>query len=215
MLFCNLDFSSTTSSEEKIFASVYKKIKAICIDLSLPPTFIEQSASMFKHLKNTRNYRQSEGIIGVVIYLVCKQMNFPRSIKELQAVMPNLHSKDFKKHYKEIVVEIEKSDKKETLQCSSYMRRFCSKLAFKHRDTRACEEIADILSNDSEFESVKPALLAASIIYTLSLEESCASHPKVSVIAQVTMVAQASISYYYKKIKLRNCVPDWYLNSKK
>jgi transcription initiation factor TFIIIB Brf1 subunit/transcription initiation factor TFIIB len=164
---------------------------------------------MFDHLKKIKNYRQSDGMICVIVYLVCKQNSTPRSIKEIQAVMPSCSSKDFKKHYKEIVIEIEKIEKKETLKCSSYMRRFCSLLCFKHKDIRACEEIADVLSNEPEFESVKPVILAAAIIYIVSLKSSVCH--KVSVIARVTTVAPASIQYYYRKLVSRNIFPDWYL----
>lgn len=203
------------ASRNSVTSDTYEKFKATCSSLNLPETFFDRCIQMFKKLHQEKKIKKCEGVIGCIVYMVCKQSSFPRSIKEIQVVMPSLYTKDFKKHYKEIAIETEKLEKKETINCRSYMRRVCSQLGFIHRDIQACEDIAHILSTHPEFESIKPSILAASIINLITVQDKCSVKVKVSMIAQVMMVAKVSVVYYFKKLEKLNVIPDWYFCNKK
>lgn len=99
------------------------------------------------------------------VMLSCRQVGFPRTFKEMEAVVAEGSIKDIKRCYRLITKQMD--EKMEMVTPADYVRRFCSHLGLTQRDMKAAEEMA---------EAAVPRNPAAAGCVHLPLPEQCHCH---------------------------------------
>ena len=150
-----------------------------------------------------------------------RQVGFPRTFREITAVVSDATTKDISRAFKFIVDKC--GERTEYVSPADYVRRFCSHLGLKNADMRAAEEMAEAAVPKSQaasgadmqlqpWDGRSPLSVAAAVIYAITSLPRASKHLSAADIAQAAAIAESTVRSTYRDLHtaIGRLVPSWW-----
>jgi transcription initiation factor TFIIB len=185
-------FSDTTSIQ------AFNELDILKDKLALPDAVVEKAAYMYRKAKSnglTRG-RTISGLVAACVYAACREMNTPRSLKDIAAAT-NISHKHLAKIYRLLLVELDiKVPLTDQTKC---IAKVANKANLSEKTKRQAITIMDEVAKKQISAGKNPMGFAATILY-LSCLKTGENKTQVD-IAQAAGVTEVTIRNRYKEIK--------------
>jgi transcription initiation factor TFIIB len=165
--------------------------------LGVPKFVKERSALIYRKIveKGLTRGRSIEGIVGAVLYIVCREKNIPRTLYEV-AMCSRLCEKEIRKTYRYIIREL--SLKLPPPDPADYVRMFCAKLNLPGNVREKAIEIIKKAEERKITSGRRPTGLAAAAIYIAVISEGEKKTQRE--IAEIAGVTEVTVRNRYKEL---------------
>ena len=199
--------------KEKSQYDEFQRISLMAQNSGISKMIVDTAIRYHKNISEQKTFRglNRDGIIAASIYISCRINGNPRTAREIATIfhLDNTSATKGCKNATVILNTIEEDfeNKDKTNLCdtnpTSFIERYCSRLAMSHDMTKLCSFIAKRIENNNYIPENTPNAIAVGIIYFIV--QYCdldISKKSISVIAEISEV---TINKCYKKIeKLEN-----------
>jgi len=181
-------------------------IKTKCNNSNLPEIIINEACSLYTIVSGTKISRgvNRNGIIAACVYFACKELNVPRSSKEIASVF-SIESTVMTKGCKKCqeIINLNKTHKNRLLSTKSiqpddFIDRFCNKLkieeTMRYKINKLCEKVIrlNIIS-----PATPPSIASGCIYYICKLEKISITKKDIS---ETCKISEVTINKCMKKI---------------
>lgn len=166
--------------------------------LGLSNTIVEKAAYIYRKVQERGlvKGRTIDSMLAAAVYSACREMETPRSIKDIAATS-NLKRKDIAKSYRTLLFELDiKAPVVNPMKC---IARVASKLSINEKTKHQAMNIMEEVVNKKISAGKMPMGLAASVLYASSIE----TEEKISQshIAAASGVTEVTIRNRFKDLK--------------
>jgi transcription initiation factor TFIIB len=194
--------------KEKSKYDEFEKIKSLASLAGIPRIIIDAALRTHSQISDEKTFRGDNrgGVILASVYISCRQLDVPRTIKEV-AAMFNLDSTSATKGCKNAMFILNKLEKdmknnekiafKET-EPSDFIERYCSKLNMNNELIKLAKFICMKICKNNYLLDNAPHSVAAGIIYFIS--ELCNINITKQDINKASNISEVTINKCYKRI---------------
>ena len=169
---------------------------------------IDDAIRYYSKISTAKTYRglNREGLLAASIYIACSNNENPRTAKEIASIfkLDNTSATRGCKNALSILNDIEIDDEEKTelhnSTPSTFIHRYCSKLAINSELTQLCMFIASIVESQKLIPSNTPHSISAGIVYFVC--QKCKLNISKQSINIVSKISEVTINKCYKKLEL-------------
>jgi transcription initiation factor TFIIB len=188
---------ATAAKGEKNLIQAYKEITAMCDAIGLTKLIADIAKQLYKRTEEEKLLRgkSTESITAVCIFIACRQVNVPRTFKEICA-LTRVPKKEIGRCFKTLVRNFETNVT--TMASEDLMSRFCSMLGLQIQVQKTAVELIKRVKDLGTLAGKSPVSVAAACIYMVShlYQQSKTTRE----IANVTGVSEVTIKNSYKQL---------------
>lgn len=208
---------STHDKTTKNLLAAYKQIGSYCEAIQLPATVSESAKDMYKQVDDAKLFKgkSTDAIISGCIFIACRQLNCPRTFREIYA-LTNVPKKEIGKIFKSLEKFLTQKNSGSSKLSSSGMvmggnykqsqstsaedllLRFCNKLGVSNSTSLIGMDLAKRISQSGVIAGRSPLSVAAACIYMISYLMGEPKTPKE--ISDVASVSDGTIRTAYKML---------------
>ena len=102
------DLRSQAHPTERNFHAAFSQLDILKSSLGLPDSVIEKVAYLYRKIQERGMVRGRtiKGVLAVASYIACREMEIPRTLKEI-AVISNVREKEISRIYRKVMVELD------------------------------------------------------------------------------------------------------------
>ena len=186
-----------TSSDTNLIHA-FNELDIIKDKLALPDALVEKAAYMYRKAKNnglTRG-RTIPGLVAACVYAACREMNTPRTLKDIAAAA-NISHKHLAKIYRVLVIELD--IKVPLIDQTKCIAKVANKANLSEKTKRQAIMVMDEVTEKQISAGKNPMGFAATILY-LSCLKTGENKTQVD-IAQAAGVTEVTLRNRYKELK--------------
>ena len=166
------NYTSMTYKDRSVLL-VFNQISECCKRHGINDKIIDEAKGIYKHISSKKISRGSNrlGIISACVFLAAKNVDNPRSSKEISKVF-SCDSKVVTKGIKSVneilrIHKLENRVKKDRVNYSDLISRFCNNLNLSENDIKSIHNLSENILEKykNELSSCTPSSLSASFIY--------------------------------------------------
>ena len=188
-----------TSSSDTSLIHAFNELDILKDKLALPDALVEKGAYMYRKAKNnglTRG-RTIPGLVAACVYAACREMNTPRTLKDIAAAA-NISHKHLAKIYRVLVIELD--IKVPLIDQTKCIAKVANKANLSEKTKRQAITVMDEVTKRQIISAGKnPMGFAATILY-LSCLKTGENKTQVD-IAQAAGVTEVTLRNRYKELK--------------
>jgi transcription initiation factor TFIIB len=151
-------------SVDRSLNQAFTKLDMIRDRLGLPDSVVEKTAYIYRKIqeKGLVRGRTIKGALAVAAYIACRDMEIPRTLREM-AEIANVKEKETSKLYRKVVVELDL--KVPMIDPKRNMVRIANKCGISEKTKRYAIKIMDTILTKGASAGKDPMGLAAAILY--------------------------------------------------
>ena len=188
-----------TSSSDISLIHAFNELDILKDKLALPDALVEKAAYMYRKAKNnglTRG-RTISGLVAACVYAACREMNTPRTLKDIAAAA-NISHKHLAKIYRVLLIELDV--KVPLIDQTKCIAKVANKANLSEKTKRQAIRTMDEVTERQIISAGKnPMGFAATILY-LSCLKTGENKTQVD-IAQAAGVTEVTLRNRYKELK--------------
>jgi transcription initiation factor TFIIB len=187
-----------TSSSDINLIHAFNELDIIKDKLALPDAIVEKAAYMYRKAKNnglTRG-RTVSGLVAACVYAACREINTPRTLKDIAAAA-NISHKHLAKIYRVLVIELD--IKVPLIDQTKCIAKVANKANLSEKTKRQAITVMDEVTEKQISAGKNPMGFAATILY-LSCLKTGENKTQVD-IAQAAGVTEVTLRNRYKELK--------------
>jgi transcription initiation factor TFIIB len=187
-----------TSSSDTSLIHAFNELDILKDKLALPDALVEKGAYMYRKAKNnglTRG-RTISGLVAACVYAACREMNTPRTLKDIAAAA-NISHKHLAKIYRVLVIELD--IKVPLIDQTKCIAKVANKANLSEKTKRQAITVMDEVTKRQISAGKNPMGFAATILY-LSCLKTGENKTQVD-IAQAAGVTEVTLRNRYKELK--------------
>jgi transcription initiation factor TFIIB len=187
-----------TSSSDINLIHAFNELDIIKDKLALPDAIVEKAAYMYRKAKNnglTRG-RTVSGLVAACVYAACREINTPRTLKDIAAAA-NISHKHLAKIYRVLVIELD--IKVPLIDQTKCIAKVANKANLSEKTKRQAIMVMDEVTEKQISAGKNPMGFAATILY-LSCLKTGENKTQVD-IAQAAGVTEVTLRNRYKELK--------------
>lgn len=102
------DVRSQANSKDRNFHTAFAHLSMMKSTLGLPESVIEKIAYLYRKIQDRGMVkgRTIKGVLAVASYIACRELEIPRTLKEI-AIISNVHEKEISRIYRKVMVELD------------------------------------------------------------------------------------------------------------
>lgn len=186
----------------------FQIITILASTAGIPKIIIDDAIRYYSKISTAKTYRglNREGLLAASIYIACSNNENPRTAKEIASIfkLDNTSATRGCKNALSILNDIEIDDEEKTelhnSTPSTFIHRYCSKLAINSELTQLCMFIASIVESQKLIPSNTPHSISAGIVYFVC--QKCKLNISKQSINIVSKISEVTINKCYKKLEL-------------
>jgi transcription initiation factor TFIIB len=190
----------TTSSSDTGLIQAFNELDMLKDKLTLPYAIVEKAAYMYRKAKSnglTRG-RTISGLVAACVYATCREMNTPRTLKDIAAAA-NINHKHLAKMYRLLLMELDvKVPSVDQIKC---IAKVANKANLSERTKREAIRIMDEVTKKQISAGKNPMGLAGTIVYLSCLKTG--ENKTQTDIAYAAGVTEVTLRNRYKEIKAK------------
>jgi transcription initiation factor TFIIB len=187
-----------TSSSDTSLIHAFNELDILKDKLALPDALVEKAAYMYRKAKNnglTRG-RTISGLVAACVYAACREMNTPRTLKDIAAAA-NISHKHLAKIYRVLLIELDV--KVPLIDQTKCIAKVANKANLSEKTKRQAITVMDEVTKKQISAGKNPMGFAATILY-LSCLKTGENKTQVD-IAQAAGVTEVTLRNRYKELK--------------
>jgi transcription initiation factor TFIIB len=161
--------SRLISTTDRNLLQAFDRITTLSDVLNVPETIKDKAKEIYAQFEEKRpksmRYK-TDAIVAAIIYMACKEEDYPRTFKELSR-QTDIIEKEIRKYYRVVSKLLERQEKRTSP--SELVNRFCSKLGLPWPVITKAQYVADQAMQFVEGKSPS-SIAAASILFVCKLE---------------------------------------------
>ncbi len=190
--------------------SKYDDFQMITIHASnsgIPKNIIDDAVRYYDKISNAKTYRgiNRDGLLAASIYISCSINETPRTSKEIATIfkLDNTSATKGCKNALNILNDLETNNSEKTVlhnsTPSSFIHRYCSKLAINNELTQLCMFIANIVEKQKLIPENTPHSISAGIVYFVC--QKCNLNISKKSINTISQISEVTINKCFKKLE--------------
>ncbi len=194
-----------TSSSDTSLIHAFNELDILKDKLALPDALVEKAAYMYRKAKNnglTRG-RTVSGLVAACVYAACREINTPRTLKDIAAAA-NISHKHLAKIYRVLVIELD--IKVPLIDQTKCIAKVANKANLSEKTKRQAITVMDEVTKKQISAGKNPMGFAATILY-LSCLKTGENKTQVD-IAQAAGVTEVTLRNRYKELKSKLELPN-------
>jgi len=194
--------------DEKSKYDDFQIITTLASRAGIPKIIIDYAIRYYDKLSHEKTYRglNRDGLLAASIYIACSIIENPRTAKEIATIfnLDNTSATRGCKNALSILYDIEEYREDKTIlhnsTPSSFIHRYCSKLAMNQELTQLCMFIASIVENEKLIPENTPHSISAGIVYFVC--KKCNLNITKQSINSISKISEVTINKCFKKLEL-------------
>ncbi len=187
-----------SDGSQRNYVRAFDELENLASKLHLPESVRELAASIYRkaHKKGIVRGRGIEAVVGAAVFAACKEMNVPRTAREIAEAMGTVDENDILRAYRLLQRKLNLYQR--PTEPLDHLPRFASKLNVSEAVENKAREIIEKAKEKGITVGKGPAGVAAAALYIASILEGERRTQKE--IAEVTKVTEVTIRNRYKEI---------------
>ena len=186
----------------------FQIITVLASSAGIPKIIIDDAIRYYNKISHEKSYRglNRDGLLAASIYIACSINENPRTAKEIAYIfkLDNTSATRGCKNALSILNDIEIDDEDKTVlhntTPSSFIHRYCSKLAMNQELTQLCMFIATIVEKQKLIPENTPHSISAGIVYFVC--QKCNLNISKKAINMISKISEVTINKCFKKLEL-------------